>query len=73
MSSETGSAEPALQASGQTGLRAVAGWTPMLMVLRLDDHPDLALACSRAPTPTSSNQAPVTMKTNDDIIPRPTA
>jgi hypothetical protein len=45
----------------------------MLMVLRLGDHPDLALAGSRAPTPTSSNQAPVTMKTNDDIIPTPTA
>jgi hypothetical protein len=62
-----------LQASGQAGLWEVAGLTLMLMVLRLDDHPDLAIAGSRAPAPTSSNQAPVTMKTNDDIIPRPTA
>src|SRR2546427_367760 len=40
---------------------------------RFDVHPDLTAAVSFDPIPTSSSHAPVTMKMNDDIMPRPTA
>jgi hypothetical protein len=59
------------------GKRAMIYNATIAFILRVPDldpdyESDLALAASSVPTPTSSNQAPLTMKTNEDIIPRPT-